>query len=532
MSDIYVHGLKYPDKLRQDRVRIESSVVGCLLLDPVLLDESGLSEHGFMTLDARFFFRVVKEIRSAGFESVDSNSLATIQDWQEAIDCKARNGNKPFEKIIQRLTNGVVMDNWENYLDLFIRETILCNAYDMNMLPMDDVTIEGKKFNFIDQARKLSSSEVLELFEIMVDGFTGKEFQNSGVLEKGYIDFNDKWLEELNKGEEMGVPFGRAFEDCNGDAIPIYPALSNMLLGLKPGTLSMIAGYSSAGKSTFFVGLIMSMIATGHKVAYISNEENRSRFQLKCLVWISYNIFHNKALTKRKLASGNHDEASAAAIKQAREYWMENNLDDKILYIQIPDASMKTVKKQVRTLSKDGFDVVIYDTFKMMISDMKNSRSDLDLIKNSRELYNLAVKYDLIMLASMQLAERFKGKLWLDSSTLSNSKQVKEVLENLVLFRNVYKSELSKGSPDYLEPFTRIHNDDGTYTRKEEALSEEENWRVMFVEKSRGGSNSEDTGVALLYRFDGDYSTFTEYCQCSPRHGQLSDNKNYDGQSS
>ena len=134
------------------------------------------------------------------------------------------------------------------------------------------------------------------------------------------------------------------------------------------------------------------------------------------------------------------------------------------------------------------------------------------------------------MLASMQLAERFKGKLWLDSSTLSNSKQVKEILENLILFRNVYKAELDKGSPDYLFPFNRV-KEDGVWIHKEEKLSEEENWRVMFVEKSRGGSNSEDTGVALLYRFDGDYSTFKEYCQCSPKHGTLSEGR-HDGQSS
>lgn len=524
MENTFIQGLTYPENLLKGREAREASVIGCLLEDPLLLDESGLEEGSFITLDGRFFYRLIRLLRVNNLEKADENSILSLQDETLAEQCEARHGETLLE-VVDDLIAGIDLTNWETYLDQLVRDNILCKAWDNHMLPVEPVKLGGQNLNIIEDCRNLSASETIELFELLVSEFSGREFSNSGVIEKQYIDFNDEWLASLNKGEERGVPFAGSFEDINGDTIPVYPHLSNMLLGLRPGTLSMLGGFSSAGKSTFFVGIIMSLISSGHKVAYISNEENASRFMLKSLVWIAHNVFGEKDLTKRKISNGDHDEYAKEVIDKARAYWKEQEFDQNILYIQLPDASMKTLRKQIRTVAQNGFDVVIYDTFKLMISDMKGSRSDLDLIRDSRELYTLAGKYNLIMLASMQLGERYKGTLWLDSSALSNSKQVKEVLENLVMIRNVYKSELDESSKDYIKPFKRVKNEDGIYVREKVELNADDNWRVLFVEKSRGGANSEDTGVAIMYRFDGDYSTFVEWCQCEPKHGQLSDNK-------
>lgn len=43
-------------------------------------------------------------------------------------------------------------------------------------------------------------------------------------------------------------------------------------------------------------------------------------------------------------------------------------------------------------------------------------------------------------------------------------------------------------------------------------------YRCLFVEKSRRGIDSGDSGVAYLVRYDGDHCTFYETAKCRPTH--------------
>ena len=114
---------------------------------------------------------------------------------------------------------------------------------------------------------------------------------------------------------------------------------------------------------------------------------------------------------------------------------------------------MRRQKKIRENVLRYGYDCVLYDTFKIQESDFEGTRQDLSLVRDSRELDKIAKKYNIIMLASVQLAERLKGKLFLDSSVLSNSKQIKEILENLFLMRTVYDEELDEKNKFYCRPF-------------------------------------------------------------------------------
>lgn len=46
-------------------------------------------------------------------------------------------------------------------------------------------------------------------------------------------------------------------------------------------------------------------------------------------------------------------------------------------------------------------------------------------------------------------------------------------------------------------------------------------WRILFVEKTRNGRNSSDTGCAYLLKYDGDHCIFREVAQCRPKHGEI-----------
>ncbi len=125
------------------------------------------------------------------------------------------------------------------------------------------------------------------------------------------------------------------------------------------------------------------------------------------------------------------------------------------------------------------------------------------------------------MLASIQLAEHSRGQLALNASLLSNSKQIKEILENLILMRSVYSEELDKENKKfYCEPY-KISKVDNKWIREEYQLDPDAIYRMIYVDKARSGKNTEDTAACFMYKFIGDYSTFREACWCKVKHGQI-----------
>ncbi len=185
----------------------------------------------------------------------------------------------------------------------------------------------------------------------------------------------------------------------------------------------------------------------------------------------------------------------------------------------INDSDFATAKKKIRKAALDkGFSTFILDTFKMEQADMTSNRTDLALVRDSRELHKLAAKYDMIGIASIQLIESMKGMLFLDSSLLSGAKAIKEILENLFLMRNIYPEELDeKNTKFYCHPYKLTKTDKGWEEKKFDADTSDV-WRVLFVEKNRNGVNSADNGVPYLLKFNGDHSLFTEKAMCKPKH--------------
>jgi hypothetical protein len=256
-------------------------------------------------------------------------------------------------------------------------------------------------------------------------------------------------------------------------------------------------------------------------VLIISNEEKKPKFQQKIMSWLLANEFNRYAITKKRLAAGGFTEEERLQIEEVQKLYSDLDLKHSLRFVHIADADMSVVSKKIREyVLKEGFDTVLYDTFKIQASDMKELRQDLALVRDTRLLDTLAQKYNLVMLCSLQLAEHTRGKLWLDSSCLSNSKQIKEQLENLFLMRNLYDEELDPQSKQYCRPF-QFAKVNGRWVEQDVFPDRTKVWKVLFIEKARSGSNTSDSGVAYLYQFDGDHSTFYEYCRCRPRHGQI-----------
>lgn len=502
-------------KLLKNRLTTEGNVIAILYSDPCYFDECNFKESDFITKDGSFYFKIGKYLRNKGCTVLDEVAMLSKlpDDTRKAFE------NRGGYDEIRKMTEVVNTKNADVYFDDLHKENILLGLYREGFNLFQKTTWKDKEVYVIDLLRNFDSQGVLDWYESKLTSFdTGS---GGIILEEEDIDFTDEFFEECAEGDNDGVPFEVAGEDEAGEIINCYKFLSKQVSGLRPKTLSMMGGFSSTGKSTWFIALILALLNQGEKIILISNEEEIKKYKIKLLVWILNKRNHYYNLTKKKLMSGEITDEDMKQLKSVQKWWRDKGYKKMLHMVAINDSDFATAKKLIRkhALNK-GFSTFILDTFKIEQSDMNNARTDLALVRDSRELSKLAGKYNMIGLASVQLAESLKGTLFLTAGTLSNAKQLKEICENLFLMRNAYKEEFDEKSKFYCQPF-RLNKVGNEWKREKFIVDPDDVWRILFVEKNRNGANSSDNGEAYLLKFMGDYATFIEKAKCRPKHGRI-----------
>lgn len=516
MSD-FLTGItdKYIPQLLKGRVQVEGNIISCFFKDMLFLDEVKLEAKDFITSDGHFYFSLLTDLRKKGFYSLDeitilSNSKEDVID--KYIECGGWD-------TIQHQIDIINVHNFDTYMDILYRENILLHMHLDGFNLINPIMIGEKKVAPLKLLRKLTAEECIDWYEARLSEY-GTGYSTKVLEEEEIAEFTDEFIEECVEGVENGVPFDEGDLDVNLEPMNCFPFLSRQVSGFLPGTLTMMGGFSSTGKSTWFVTIIMALLHRDKKVLVITNEEDVKRFKIKFLIWMLGKYARYFKLTKKKLTSGQVTAEDREQLRIVQEFWKEN-YSKRLKIISIADADMSIVKKKIReNVLRYGYDTVLYDTFKIQEDDFGGTRQDLSLVRDSRELHKLAKKYNIIMLASVQLAEYMKGKLFLDSSVLSGSKQIKEVLENLFLMRNMYEEEKDKTSKFFCRPFRLVKVND-KWVEEEYELDPTGVYKILFVEKTRAGSNSSDTGVAYILKYDGDHCIFREIAQCRCKHGQI-----------
>lgn len=496
------------------RIETEGNVISCFFKDMLLIDDTTFEQKDFVTADGLFYFSMLNQLRNKGFYSLDEVTILSNLS-QDAIDKYEDMGGWDS---IQHQIDIINTQNFDTYIDILYRENILLHMHSDGFNLLKEIDVNGKKIIPLKLFRKMTAEEVTDWYDARISSYgTG---YSSKVLEEEEIDFDDEFIESCQEGEENGVPFDIAGYDINGEEINCFPFLSRQIMGLLEGTFTMMGGFSSVGKSSWWVTVLMSLLFYDRKILIISNEESVKKFKVKFMIWLLGKRNRYFKLTKKKMTSGDINAESRDQLTQVQKFWREN-YKGRVKFISINDADMRVVKKKIReNVLRYGYDCVLYDTFKIQESDFEGTRQDLSLVRDSRELDKIAKKYNIIMLASVQLAERLKGKLFLDSSVLSNSKQIKEILENLFLMRTVYDEELDEKNKFYCRPF-RLKKVNDKWIEEEYAPDRNAVYRALFVEKTRNGNNSSDTGVAYLLKFDGDHCIFREVAQARFKHGEI-----------
>lgn len=513
-KQLFISGVteKYDKRLLENRISTEGNVIACLVKDITLIDDTKLEAKQFLTKDGRFYFGLINSLRKKNFNTIDEVTILSNSTEKVLKEFDDRGG---FDTL-SNMAEIVNLNNFDTYLNLLYRENLLCSLYDDGFNLFKDIDVNGKKIETIKLFRKMTSNQIIDYLDSKLSSYdTG---QSSEVVEEEDIYFDDEWVNELEEANDMGVPYDVCGINVDGEEIKGFRLMSNQTLGLHRGHLMMIAGFSSVGKSTIFVTILMALLYRGEKIIVISNEERVQKIKSKIMMWILAR--HNKyfKLTRSKLSAGNLTEEDKKEIKKAQKWW-NDNYRGCLRYVTINTNDISLIKKKIRDAHlRYGFTGFLLDTFKLNDDSFSGERQDLSLVRDSRELHNLAMKYDLIGMCSCQCGERFKGTRVLTANVLSSSKQTKEVLQQLFMCRSVYPEELNPKSKLYIHPFRRRKVGD-KWIEDQIEIDPDAVYILLFIEKNRDGIDTPSDNVSYLLRFDGAHSTFIEAAQVRVQHG-------------
>jgi hypothetical protein len=139
-------------------------------------------------------------------------------------------------------------------------------------------------------------------------------------------------------------------------------------------------------------------------------------------------------------------------MKDSREYrdmcivnqWIEENGRDNLAVIdvssQYDDRSLET---QIRKNARLGYRYVFYDTMK---SDMDDIGNWAGLKKSATMLTQVAKDEDIFLFSSLQLTDDTENiaPLDLNSNQIANAKQIRHVMDSLVLSKEIEKKDYGK----------------------------------------------------------------------------------------
>lgn len=475
------------DKINKDREKSEACFVFSLWKDPDLYEDYNKLNEGkdktLKTEDAIFYYNLGKAMFKAGYRTFDHVSCETFLDSKPAIKKKYDSYGGYHE--IEQLKSIVSTDNVEAFYDNIIK---------MNNLETIATKYE-EVFNNVEKFKNASSDDVFNTFDLLNNSVS---LSNNSGFKIEDLTVDDKYLEELEKGEEVGLNYGK---NC--------PILNYTTLGLPIGDLYMFAGHSGCGKSSFiFENMILPFSEQNIKTCIISNEMRSTTYKQLLLIHILTNDLGYWKMTRKKLKTGKFTDEEKELLKKAAE--LTRTKYNNIKFVKLDSDNISIVFKIVKKMAHMGVSAIAWDTMKSDSEGM-SEQMWLQLLKDSRKLYHLVDSLNVSMVVTYQLALHTTNQRWLDASCLSNGKQIKEVFSEMIYCRPLWEDEYTGGKYD-CKPFK--FNRENRKIKEDIDLDKDKKYMVCFVDKTR---NDEDK-ICILYEWQGHFNRWIEKGYCHIRN--------------
>ncbi len=440
-------GLQYPEELK--RLDLELIFIGLLLNNP-----AAISMYYFVS-DLCLFAdpRMINIYKGILFTEGEAYAPAIAK---EKFNFASESGDVyALKKELKHLVTEDKYNFEKTYVELR-KIFILRKAY--NGIPITELKeqVAGiTKYELYDQ---MTSEEV----EAAIEQITATAKFKSAVLNSGLTSFLTKGNNSLTNG--LNIPFR---------------ILSQVFKGIRKGETMAFAMPSNSGKSRFTT-VLAAYTAFVHKkkVLIISNEMSEEKIKL-CLATTIINnaqiqdlhgqkvrITENEMLEFKYKADNPNDvrvDEEGHVLKEEGEShedfinrltrvssqfnmvtaatdWLDKELNNSIYFINITDHTNDELKKVITNYYyRYKVEYMFYDTLK---TDTANIGNRDEIKKTATILSNLAQNLGIFICSSLQLTETATLPVNLTINDLAESRTVKEVLDTLMLIKQIHNEKL------------------------------------------------------------------------------------------
>ena len=407
----------YDPALPPQNIEAEESILGGILLDPKAMGRI----VDFLAADA-FYLRSHQEIyRAAVFlhGKGKPTDVMTVSSWLQDYQLLDEVGGIPrLLQLIERTVSAANIDRYaELVMDKYVRRQLIGTGGKVIELARDTTRELDEVLDGAEQ----------EVFLVSNWGRTTRTLSNGEVASAAFTE-----LEKNN---------------------PIYPTglreLDNLIVGFEPGTLTLLAGRPSMGKSqaALFLALQM-MVARRIPVVFFSLEMTAQ--QLEYRLWSLLSVHpHYCDCGFYPLRSGRirqhraglaplterEHETIARVLGIATELPLYLNDDRGTTVVGIASECRRLISEK----KKPG--LVVVDYLQMMADDSPNGNRSYELGNVARGLYKMAGDLNVPVLALSQISRAVEGRTNKRPvmADLSQSGILEMVSDNVVLlYRDEY----------------------------------------------------------------------------------------------
>ena len=406
----------YNPALPPQNIEAEESILGGILLDPKAMGRI----VDFLLADA-FYLRSHQEIYRAAVSlhgKRKPTDLMTISSWLQDHQLLDEVGGIPrLLQLIERTVSAANIDRYaELVMDKYVRRQLIGVGGEVIELARDTMRELDQVLDGAEQG----------VFRVSNRGRTTRTLPNSEVASAAFTE-----LEKNN---------------------PIYPTglreLDNLIVGFEPGTLTLLAGRPSMGKSQAALFFALQMLARRIPVVFFSLEMTAQ--QLEYRLWSLLSVHpHYCDYGFSPLRSGRirQHHAGLAPLTELERETIVNVLkvatELPLYFNDDRGTTVMGIASECRRLigEKKQPGLVVVDYLQMMADDSLNGNRSYELGNVARGLYKMAGDLNVPILALSQISRAVEGRnnkrpLMAD---LSQSGILEMVSDNVVLlYRDEY----------------------------------------------------------------------------------------------
>lgn len=516
--------------MNEKKEQAERMLISCLLQDLSL--ETPLLESDFSTPKNKFYFKLITELAPRYKEINGFTVLNYLQISEEMTEnFNDFGGVKEFDKI-KSMAN---VSDFNSYLDELVKFKLVEELSEKLGIDINkEVTVGGKRIIPANIITGMNSSQTLDFFDMQLSSINVASLNNDMIAESLYYTEDEISKMESGELEETSYfDYTLLWEDEKGEKRfdRNLPLLNRSLDGYTCGNgVHYLGGFSGTGKSTILINIILGLITTSNeKVILVSNEQRSSYFKRILVSYIAQSVFKCYTLDRTKIKHFNFTDEEKKAFYLANEF-VKENFTDSLKFYSVSEFNIDKILREVKRLHlAEGYSVLCLETFKSQ-SALDNSVADM--VDSSRKLDIFEKEVGMKVILPVQLMTSLEGKVsYLNSSMISNSKQIKEVANSIVLIRKVNKRELDPEDKAFLNPYVWKTNKDGKLVKKyltiidgqeksrrtlkgdnedrEFTLDKRKKYLLCFIDKSR---ESDDNSKVILMEIVGRIGKVRDVC--------------------